>query len=100
MLSRLILRTALPPGLTSSADARHAEPVLGILVAVALDAEEHPPVHQARFVEGDVAVAVGVVADVVGGLKLDQRHAASGLVVDDLDLEVLFGRCGRQLAES
>ena len=64
-----------------------AEVVLGELVAVTRDEEEHLAVEQAGLVEGDHAVTVGDVADLVDRLELDQRHAAARRLVDDLDAE-------------
>ena len=55
---------------------------------MAFHVEKHPLVHEPRLGEGHDAARVGEIAGVGGGLQLDQRHAAAGLVVDDLDLEV------------
>ena len=91
MFSRLILSFADAAGLGLQDHAADAEAVLGELVAVGRDAEEDLPAHQPRLVEGDQAGRVGVVAGAVGGLELDHRHAAPGLLVDDLDGEVAAG---------
>ena len=80
-----------PAGLGLQDDAPDAEAVLGELVAVGRDAEEDLLAHQSRLVERDQAGGVGVVAVAVGGLELDHRHAAAGLLVDDLDGEVAAG---------
>ena len=68
------------------------------------DAEPDLLVHQSRLVERDQAVGIGVVADAAGRLQFHHRHAAAGMVVDDLDGEVAAGlrrwgrcpACGRQ----
>jgi len=59
---------------------------------VTFDVEEYVPAHQARLVECDDAVAVGEIADVVDGPQLDKRHAATGLVIDNLYSEVCLRR--------
>ena len=71
------------------------ETILGKLVAVAADEKEHFLVHQPGLVEGHDAVAVGEVAEPMDGLQLDQRHAPSALIVDDLDFERPLGGLGR-----
>jgi hypothetical protein len=83
------------PGLDSGAGV--AEAVAGKLITEARDVEEDLLAHQAGLVEGDQAVAVGVVADAVNGLELDQRHAAAGLLVDDFDHVRRAGRRGSRM---
>ncbi len=82
----------LQRGLASGGDLQSgspvAESVLGEFVAVAADVEEDPLVHQPGFVKGDTAGRVGVVTDVVDGLQLDQRHASTCRLVNDVDFEV------------
>ena len=96
MFSRLILICAEPPGLTSSATPRNAEAVLAELIAVALDREMDPLIHQARLIERDQAGRVGDVRDAAGRRQLDQRHAAAGLLIDDFDREGLSDGGDRQ----
>jgi hypothetical protein len=95
MLIRRIRNSAEPPGLVCS------EAVLRHFVAVAARVEEDLPVHQARLVESDQAVAVGPVGDFVDGFEFDQGHAAPGAVVDHADRVVGTRRLGgrRGIAE-
>ena len=62
MFSRLILICAEPPGVTSSATPRMPKPSLPELIAVALDSEKDPLIHQPRLVERHQAGRIGDVA--------------------------------------
>src|SRR5207302_1962539 len=66
-----------------------AEPILRVLVTVALDVEVDLEPDQPRLVEGHDAMAVGHVPDLFDRAELDQRDATSRLVIDDLDPEGL-----------
>ena len=94
MLTRSISSRAVPPGTISNALPRNPEPVLRKLVAVALDVEEDLRVHQPRLGEGDDAVAVGQVSEMVDGRQFDQRHSPARLTVDDFDRKRLFRPSG------
>src|SRR5262249_37373021 len=76
------------------------EAVLGKLIAVARDMEEDLLAHEPRLMEGDDAVAVGEVCNVVDGAQFDEGDAAAGLLVDDSDgEEVAVVGCGAQYGE-
>jgi hypothetical protein len=53
--------------------------------------EEDLSIHQTRLTKRDDPVAVGVVADVIGGLQFDQWHAPARLAVHDMYLEIRAG---------
>ncbi len=67
--------------------AAKAEAVGGELVAVAGDGEIDLPAEQRRIIDRDPAGGVGDEQDVADGLQFHQRHAATGLFVDDLNAE-------------
>lgn len=82
------------PGRDVQPGAALAEAVGRVFVAVAGDVEEDVRIHQSRLAKGHDAVAVGEIAEGVDGSQLDQRHAASRLVVRHGDGEVMFGVVG------
>ena len=77
-----------------------AEPVFLGFIAVAADREIDLLIEQPGFVERHDPVAVGVIADLVDGLELDQGHAAAGPGFDDLDPERSRARRGRALSNA
>jgi hypothetical protein len=66
---------------------------------VASDVEENLPTHEARLAKRHGAVAVGVKAQVVDGLELDQRDASASLGVHHADGEPTGRRRLRRLAK-
>jgi hypothetical protein len=68
-----------------------AERLLRELVAGAGNAEPHRLAHQARLVEGDIAVAIGVVSRLVGRFQPHQRHSTAACLVHHPDAEILAG---------
>ena len=65
--------------------------VLGKLIPRAGDVKENFLAHQPRIENSNDAVAVGIVPHVVDRAQLDKRDSATGLPIDDRDLEVLVG---------
>ncbi len=74
-----------------------AEPVFRELISVTSHVEESLLPEETRLVDRCETVAVGEKDDVVRRLQLDERHAAAGIFINDLEREGLFGAEGRNI---
>ena len=102
-INSLELELRGPAGLDIQGHAPDAETVFGELVAVGRDSDKDPLAHQPRFMKRNHAGGVRVVVlRATGGLELDHRHPSTGLVVDELDGEVVrqLRRGGQRAAHS